>query len=108
MNLEEQQQAIKANTATLALYHFETCPYCIRVRRVMEQLGLEMELRDIHKNRQHHQDLVQGGGNQMVPCLRIHHSDGTDHWMYESDDIIEFLKARSRGPRGGFSSIWGS
>lgn len=38
-----------------------------------------------------YRDLVQGGGRQTVPCLRIEREGGNVEWMYESADIIRFI-----------------
>lgn len=40
----------------------------------------------------HHLDLLQGGGKGQVPCLRIE-SEGQVEWMYESDEIINYLSS---------------
>ena len=90
----EQQQAVNHETATMALYHFMSCPFCMKVRRVIKQLDLNIEMRNIHQSKEHFQALVNGGGDKMVPCLRIEHPDQTIEWMYESDDIVAYLKDR--------------
>lgn len=78
----------------LALYHHDQCPFCKKVRDVMNRLGLEMELHDIRKDESARQALVNGGGHQKVPCLRIDKPDGSSEWMYESDDIAQYLLER--------------
>lgn len=78
----------------LALYHHEQCPFCKKVRDVMNRLGLEMELHDIRQDDAKRQELVEGGGQQKVPCLRIDKPDGSSEWMYESEDIAEYLLRR--------------
>lgn len=40
----------------------------------------------------HHLDLLKGGGKGQVPCLRIE-SEGQVEWMYESDEIINYLSS---------------
>lgn len=73
----------------LELYMFETCPYCRKVINVIEEMGRDdIEFHDIRKNDEDRQRLVEVGGKQQVPCLFI---DGKP--MYESDDIIDWLKA---------------
>jgi glutaredoxin 2 len=84
----------------LALYHFEGCPYCSRVRSAMARLELDLELRDILANPAWKAELVQATGTQMVPCLRIEQPGGGVRWLHESLDIIHFLEtevARARG-----------
>jgi len=77
----------------LALYHFEGCGYCYRVRDVIDELGIEVELRDIFENRDWFDELVEARGRRTVPVLRITSADGEEHWMPESRDIIRYLRA---------------
>src|SRR5512134_4009785 len=65
------QQAVDARTRALALYHFPTCPFCLKTRRTMRQLSLDIELRDARKEGAHRAALVAGGGKPQVPCLVI-------------------------------------
>lgn len=74
----------------LTLYHFESCPFCVKVRRYIEQRQLPIAMRDIRKNPLYHDELMVGGGRKQVPCLHIG-SQGRDIWLYESDDIIAWL-----------------
>ena len=90
----EKQAEVDAQTATLILYHFETCPYCARVRGRMEALNLNIEKRDIRIEPNYRQELIDGGGKSQVPALRIAAEDGTVTWMYESSDIIDWLNSR--------------
>ncbi len=83
------QSAIEGHS----LYQFLACPFCVKTRRAMHKLGLNMELRDINKNPQHRVDLEQGGGRVKVPCLRIEEGENV-RWMYESNDIIQYLEQR--------------
>ena len=88
------QQAIDAQTAELALYQFEACPFCVKVRRSMKRAGLNIETRDAKKDPQHRDELLAGGGRVKVPCLRIENTAGEVEWMYESNDIIAYLDKR--------------
>ena len=94
---EAEQRRMDEETRRLSLYHFPTCPYCIRVRLVISKLKLKIELRDINRGPDHRGELVKGGGRAMVPCLRIENGNGTVQWMYESSDIIEYLRERFDG-----------
>ncbi|MFW2374208.1 MAG: glutaredoxin family protein [Gammaproteobacteria bacterium] len=87
----DEQQRVDEKTRQLTLYQYRTCPFCIKVRRTIKQLALNIELRDAQKNQQHRQELIDGGGEAKVPCLKISHDDGSIEWMYESDDIISYL-----------------
>ncbi len=78
----------------MSLYYFDTCPYCVLVLDALKELKLEMELRHILEHEQYAEELVREGGIDMVPCLKIIHPDGRVQWMYESLDIIAYLKKR--------------
>ena len=57
----------------------------------MRGKDIDLELRST-SDQAHAQALMQGGGKTQVPCLRIEQSDGSVEWMYESNDIIEYLR----------------
>ena len=75
------------------LYQFETCPFCARVRRFLIESGLSVPMKDVQRDPAARRELVEGGGSGMVPCLRIER-DGAVTWLYESLDIIEYLRNR--------------
>jgi glutaredoxin len=77
----------------LALYHFAGCGYCHIVRDVIDELGVEVELRNIFDNREWFDELVEARGRRTVPVLRITTADGEERWMPESRDIIRYLRA---------------
>ena len=79
------------------LFKSDTCGFCFRVRAYVDQLGMELPLRDVHTDAQAFKELLQGGGRTTVPCLRIERSTdaGTQvEWMYESLDIMQYLGER--------------
>lgn len=88
----EEQAVADSKVAGLSLYHFDSCPFCLRVRRVISKLGLEIPLRNIHQDPAHLEELVREGGSQQVPCLRIEGEDGEVTWLYESGDITRWLE----------------
>ena len=90
----EAQQKIDLECANLALYHFKTCPFCIKVRHEMARLSLHIELRDAQHDPERRAELLQGGGKIQTPCLRITDVQGHDQWMFESNDIIRYLQQR--------------
>jgi glutathione S-transferase len=91
---------VDQETASLALYQLEACPFCVKVRRAMKRLNLRIELRDIKRSEKFAAELKQNGGQDQVPCLRIPGAAGKDQWMYESDAIIEYLKKTLCPQRG--------
>jgi glutathione S-transferase len=86
-----EQQAVDARTRDLALYHFPTCPFCLKTRREMHRLSLDIELRDARNDAARRSELLAGGGKPQVPCLAIPDADGGTTWLYESDAIIAWL-----------------
>ena len=90
----EAQQKIDLECDKLALYHFKTCPFCIKVRHEMARLSLPIELRDAQQDPKLRAELTQGGGKYQTPCLRITNDQGQVQWMYESNDIIKYLQQR--------------
>lgn len=91
----DEQADVDRACERLALYHFRTCPFCIKVRRQIARLGLQkIALRDAQHDGMHRQALANGGGLVKVPCLRITHDDGHEEWLYESDAINAWLLTR--------------
>lgn len=93
----EEQEAVDARTRALALYHFPTCPFCLKVRRVMRRLSLDIELRDAKNVDAHRAALIAGGGKAQVPCLLISGENGEQTWLYESDAINAWLNREFGG-----------
>jgi glutaredoxin len=77
----------------LALYYAPTCPFCIRVLRVIEELGIDVELRNVWADDKFREELVEARGRATVPVLRCT-SRNLDRWMPESADIIRYLRER--------------
>jgi len=86
------QQQIDLQTRTLVLYQFKTCPFCIKVRRSIKRLSLNIEIRDAQRNPVHRAELLEGGGQIKVPCLKIVDPQGEIIWLYESEAIINYLQ----------------
>jgi glutaredoxin len=89
----DEQARVDEACKDLALYQFRTCPFCIKVRKEIARLGLNIELRDTQRNPEHRQALAEGGGRVKVPCLRIAHEHHVE-WLYESSDINDWLRDR--------------
>jgi glutaredoxin len=87
----EVQQRIDQQCTNMAIYQFKTCPFCIKVRRELARLSLNIPLLDAQHDTQHKEALLQGGGRAQVPCLRIVDEQGKTVWIYESSEIIKYL-----------------
>mgnify|MGYP001602336587 FL=1 len=90
----EVQQKIDQQCQSMALYQFQTCPFCLKVRRTLRALSLNIDLRDAQRDEQHRAELLAGGGQLQVPSLRIVDPQGKAHWVYESALIIQYLQQR--------------
>lgn len=88
------QIIIEQQSRDLVLYQFKTCPFCIKVRREINRLSLPIELRDAQKNHHNRTELLQGGGQIKVPCLKIKDEQGNVQWLYESTVINQYLHQR--------------
>ena len=91
---EEEQQQVDNELTNLVLYQFKTCPFCIKVNRNNKRLSLNIETRDAQYNPTYREELLQGGGQVKVPCLKIIDDKGNNEWMYESTEIMHYLQNR--------------
>ena len=90
----EEQRAIDDVTASMSIYQFKTCPFCVKVRRELKRHALHIELRDAKNDAELKAELVREGGRHKVPCLRIEKPDNSVEWLYESNDIIAYLNSQ--------------
>ena len=88
------QKAIDDATASMSMYQFKACPFCVKGRRQFKRHALHIELRDAKKEGDFKEELIREGGRHKVPCLRIEKADSSVEWLYESNDIIAHLKSQ--------------
>jgi glutaredoxin len=88
------ERFVAAPSESYALYHLDWCPYCVMVRDVIDELGANVELRDIGREPGWREELVAARGRGTVPVLRCESADGRVRWMPESRDIITYLRKR--------------
>jgi len=88
-----EQRALDEATSNLVLYDFRTCPFCIKVRREARRLSLKLETRDAQHDETNRAELLAGGGEIKVPCLRITGAQNNHQWLYESDEINAYLES---------------
>jgi glutaredoxin len=86
------QAAVDVQCQSLALYQFNTCPFCIKVRQEMRRLSLPIEKRDAQHNVTHRDELQQGSGATKVPCLKITEANGQARWLQDSNAIVAYLR----------------
>ena len=90
----EQQQQVDGQTKNMALYQFQQCPFCVRTRRQIHRLNLNIETRDARNDPQWNAELINDGGKYQVPCLKIVTDKGAVEWLYESKTINQYLEEK--------------
>ncbi|MFP4598669.1 MAG: glutathione S-transferase N-terminal domain-containing protein [Persicimonas sp.] len=74
----------------LTLYNMEASPYCRKVRETLNELDLDYRVENVGKLSARRPELVERGGEMMVPYFV---DPNTDTAMYESDAIVDYLEA---------------
>ena len=88
------QDIIDKQCESLVLYHYKTCPFCMKVRQEMRRLSLPIQRIDAQPEGSDREALRQDGGLAKVPCLRITDDAGNSQWLYDSDKIMAYLRGR--------------
>ena len=86
------QNRLDEKTKGLTVYQFEACPFCVKVRRFIRKNNLKIDLKDAKNNETFKYELIDKGGKHKVPCLKIEKTNSKTIWLYESSEIIIFLK----------------
>ncbi|MCA9365806.1 glutathione S-transferase N-terminal domain-containing protein [Candidatus Kaiserbacteria bacterium] len=73
----------------LTIYLKPGCPFCNKVLATLDTLELEYERKDVTSDEAILNELIEKGGQKMVPYLV---DDEKGKAMYESDDIVDYLK----------------
>jgi glutaredoxin len=94
----ELQAQIDQQTANLKLYQYRACPFCVKVRHAMKRQSLSIETRDVKRSDSAREELLAGGGDLKVPCLRVEGDRGQVEWVCESKEIIGYLEGRFVAP----------
>ena len=81
-----------ANLGRLSIYGYPQCPFCSRVLRAIDALGLDVEFRNTMQGDEYYRELTAATGRSTVPVLRIESEDGAIEWMSESIDIVAYLE----------------
>ncbi len=72
----------------LKLYQLETCPYCLRVRDKLDELGLAYEKINVPSEKDKRTELIKISGQKGVPTL----VDGDVVIADDDDKIIAYLE----------------
>ena len=76
--------------ANLELYELEGCPYCAKVTKKLDELGLEYDSHMVEREHSKRTEVEQVSGQTGVPVL-VDPDHGIEG-MPESDDIVEYLE----------------
>ena len=88
------QLKIDEETKNWRLYQLEACPFCVKVRREMARLSVQIPIKDVKKSPDAFRELMEGGKEDQVPCLVIPGTSGKEEWLYESSEIVSFLRTK--------------
>lgn len=103
---QQQQKQLDDLTRHLYVYEMQACPFCVKVRREIHRLGLNIHTINVKQSKPELDRLINEGGKFQVPCLRIDAAAESNHtknvgragvnqthtWLYESDQIIEHIQ----------------
>ncbi|WXU00261.1 MAG: hypothetical protein Ctma_0973 [Catillopecten margaritatus gill symbiont] len=90
----EAQKEVDAQTENIELYQFFGCPFCIKTRRTIRRLNLNIITRDAQNRKGiFRAELLKETGKTQVPCLKIT-ENGKTEWMPETAEIITYLEKR--------------
>ena len=88
------QKSVDMQCSNLALYQYKTCPFCMKVRKEMARLSLNIARVDAQAPGAAREELMLKGGQTKVPCLKINDAAGGSQWLYDSEAIVAYLRGR--------------
>ena len=88
------QTLVDKDCQSLTLYHYKTCPFCMKVRHETARLSLNIQRIDAQKPGIDRDALTHEGGQTKVPCLKITDTAGKSQWLYDSNRIIGYLQGQ--------------
>lgn len=91
----EEQCSLDRESRRIQLYFCNTCPMSIKVKRRCEQLGLRVVEKDVKRVNAYRNELIHGGGEVRVPCLRVEgRQEQEPRWLYDANNIMQYLDRR--------------
>ena len=75
---------------SIKLYELNGCPYCAKVTKKLDELGLEYESIKVPSSHSKRDEVKDVSGQTGVPVL-VDEEHGVEG-MPESDDIVEYLE----------------
>ena len=71
---------------SLILFYSPYCPYSQNVLNYLREIRKTLPMKDVKKNSQNRDELLQLGGKLLVPCLVVNGKA-----IYNSEEIIEWI-----------------
>jgi glutaredoxin len=91
----EEQTSLDRESRRIQLYFCKTCPASIKIKRRCQKLGLKVVEKDVGRVNAYRNELIHGGGEVRVPCLRVEGVQSQDtRWLYSSVKILKYLERR--------------
>jgi glutathione S-transferase len=76
--------------AKLQLYQLSSCPFCIKVRRKLDELGVDYETHEVPRSHHERTEVEAISGQTGVPVV-VDEDHGVEG-MPESRDIVRYLE----------------
>ncbi len=80
-------EAVRENTAEIRLYTGDYCPYCRRVKKELDRLGLEYD--SVNADADGRKEVIELSGQRAIPIMTI-----GDEVLVDSTHIIRELRRR--------------
>lgn len=75
----------------IKLYSTPSCPYCITLKKFLEEKGIKFEYIDVSKDQNELQEMIDKSGQMGVPVLDV---DGQIVVGFDRDKIVELLNIK--------------
>lgn len=89
----KEQNSIDRESRRMQLYFSRHCPSAVSVRRHCLKLGLRIVEKDVDRVDCFRNELINGGGASLIPCMRVEGKEKT-HWLYGEEAILEYVNSR--------------
>lgn len=93
MRTQDERAQLDRESRRMHLYYTRGCPASISVKRHCEKLGLRVVIKDVQHLSSYRNELIFGGGQPKVPCLRVDDDQGSQ-WLYSPETIRAYLDSR--------------
>ncbi|MBM94998.1 MAG: glutaredoxin [Oceanospirillaceae bacterium] len=88
-----EQNSIDRESRRMQLYFSRHCPSAVAVRRHCQKLGLRIVEKDVDRVDCFRNELINGGGASLVPCMRVEAKENTQ-WLYGEEAIVSYVDSR--------------